>query len=430
MQTRVEKKPSTTKRMIIMIVAVLGLIGIIAGIKVLMVMRMLAGMKPPPPAVVSTTKLGYQEWQPELRAVGTLRAARGADLALEVAGLVGRVNVRSGEDVKAGQLLLELVTTDEVANLHQLEAQTALSQLTYERAKRQIAVHVIAQADYDNAAADLKVKQAAVAQQQAIISKKQLRAPFAGRAGIVTITPGTYLNAGTVIVTLQQLDPEYVDFFVPQKSLGQVEVGRNANLTLDAFPGKTFPGTVNAVNPRVDTDTRNVLVEARVPNPNRTLSPGMFVNVTIDAGAQRNYLTLPQTAVVFNPYGETVYVVRTKREFDAGQAAAAAAARGADPAVRQPAPKKASRGPPPLPPDALVVEQTFVTTGLTRGDQVAILTGLNEGVEVVTSGQIKLKNGAPVSIDNSVKPANNPNPTPQEGLATATAAATATERGR
>jgi membrane fusion protein (multidrug efflux system) len=233
-----------------------------------------------------------------------------------------------------------------------------------------------------------------------------------------------------VIVTLQQLDPEYVDFFVPQKSLGQVQVGRNANLTLDAFPGKAFPGTVNAVNPRVDTDTRNVLVEARVPNPDRILSPGMFVNVTIDAGSQRRYLTLPQTAVVFNPYGETVYVVRTKREFDADQAAAAVAARGADAADRQPAPKKASRGPPPLPPDALVVQQTFVTTGLTRGDQVAILTGLNEGVEVVTSGQIKLKNGAPVSIDNSVKPANNPNPTPQEGIATATAAATATERRR
>jgi membrane fusion protein (multidrug efflux system) len=421
MQTRVENKPSTTKRMIIMIVAVLVLIAIIAGIKVLLIMKMLAGMKPPPPAVVSTAKISYQEWQPELRAVGTLRAARGADLALEVAGLVGRVNVRSGEDVKSGQLLLELVTTDEVANLHQLEAQTALSQLTYERAKRQIAVHVIAQADYDNAAADLKVKQAAVAQQQAIISKKQLRAPFAGRAGIVTITPGTYLNAGTVIVTLQQLDPEYVDFFVPQKNLGQVQVGRNATLTLDAFPGKNFPGTVNAVNPRVDTDTRNVLVEARVPNPDRILSPGMFTNVTIDAGSQQRFLTLPQTAVVFNPYGETVYVVRTKRDFDADQAAAAP--RDAALADNQPARKKAGRGPPPIPPDALVVEQTFVTTGLTRGDQVAILSGLNPGVEVVTSGQIKLKNGAAVSIDNSVQPSSNPNPTPQEGMQTAARAA-------
>jgi membrane fusion protein (multidrug efflux system) len=412
MQTRVENKPSTTKRMIIMIVAVLALIGIIAGIKVLMIMKMLSGMKPPPPAVVTSAKTSYQQWQPELRAVGTLRAARGADLSLEVAGLVGRVNVRSGEDVKAGQLLLELVTTDAVANLRQLEAQTALAQLTYERAQRQIAVHVIAQADYDNAAADLKVKQAAVAQQQAIISKKQLRAPFDGRAGIVTITPGTYLNAGTVIVTLQQLDPEYVDFFVPQKSLGQVQVGRSATLTLDAFPGKTFSGTVNAVNPRVDTDTRNVLVEARVPNPDRILSPGMFVDVAVESGSQQRYLTLPQTAVVYNPYGETVYVLRTKGQFDADQAAAAP--KDADPVDAQPAPKRASKGAAQIPADALVVEQTFVTTGPTRGDQVAILSGVDAGVEVVTSGQIKLKNGAAVRIDNSVRPSDNPNPTPQE----------------
>jgi membrane fusion protein, multidrug efflux system len=412
MQTRVENKPSTTKRMIIMIVAVLALIGIIAGIKVLMIMKLLSGMKPPPPAVVSTAKSSYQQWQPELRAVGTLRAARGADLALEVAGLVGRVNVRSGEDVKAGQLLLELVTTDEVANLHQLEAQTALAQLTYERAQRQIAVHVIAQADYDNAAADLKVKQAAVAQQQAIIAKKQLRAPFSGRAGIVTITPGSYLNSGTVIVTLQELDPVYVDFFVPQKNLAQVQVGSNATLTLDAFPGKTFPGTVNAVSPKVDTDTRNVLVEARVPNHDRILSPGMFVNVTFSVGSQQRYLTLPQTSVVYNPYGETVYVVRTKSQFDADQAAAAP--KDADPVDKPATPKKASKGPAPLAPDALVVEQTFVTTGPTRGDQVAILSGLDSGVEVVTSGQIKLKNGAAVRIDNSVRPSDNPNPTPQE----------------
>ena len=412
MQTRVENKPSTRKRMVIMIVAVLALIGIIAGIKVLLIMKMLAGMKPPPPAVVTTARTSYQEWQPELRAVGTLRAARGADLALDVAGLVSRVNVRSGEDVKAGQLLLELVATDEVANLHQLEAQAGLSEVTYERAKQEIAVHVIAQADYDQAAADLKVKQAAVAQQQAIIAKKQLRAPFAGRAGIVTINPGTYLNSGTVIVTLQELDPVYVDFFVPQKDLAQVQVGRTANLTLDAFPGKTFTGTVNAISPKIDTGTRNVQVEARVPNPNRVLSPGMFVNVSVEVGAQQRYLTLPQTAIVYNPYGETVYVLRTKGEFDAQQAAAAA--QNSDPADKPAAAPKQRKGGPQMPADAPVVEQTFVTTGPTRGDQVAILTGLEAGVEVVTSGQIKLKNGAAVHVDNSVKPADNPHPTPQE----------------
>ena len=411
MQTRVETKPNTRKRMLIMIGAVLALIAVIAGIKVLLVMRMLSAMKPPPPAVVTTAKTSYQEWQPELRAVGTLRAARGADLALDVAGLVARVNVRSGEDVKSGQLLLELVATDEVANLHQLEAQAALSQVTYERTKKEIAVHVIAQADYDQAAADLKVKQAAVAQQQAIIAKKQLRAPFAGRAGIVTINPGSYLNSGAVIVTLQELDPVYVDFFLPQKDLAQAQVGRKASLTLDAFPGRTFVGTVNAVSPKIDTDTRNVLVEARVPNPDRVLSPGMFVNVAVDAGSQQRYLTLPQTAIIYNPYGETVYVVRTKSQFDAEQAAAAA--KDADPVIKQPASKPPAKGA-QLSPDAQVVEQTFVSTGPTRGDQVAILSGLDPGIEVVTSGQIKLKNGAPVRIDNSVRPADNPHPTPQE----------------
>ena len=411
MQTRVETKPNTRKRMLIMIGAVLALIAVIAGIKVLLVMRMLSAMKPPPPAVVTTAKTSYQEWQPELRAVGTLRAARGADLALDVAGLVARVNVRSGEDVKSGQLLLELVATDEVANLHQLEAQAALSQVTYERTKKEIAVHVIAQADYDQAAADLKVKQAAVAQQQAIIAKKQLRAPFAGRAGIVTINPGSYLNSGAVIVTLQELDPVYVDFVLPQKDLAQAQVGRKASLTLDAFPGRTFVGTVNAVSPKIDTDTRNVQVEARVPNPDRVLSPGMFVNVAVDAGSQQRYLTLPQTAIIYNPYGETVYVVRTKSQFDAEQAAAAA--KDADPVIKQPASKPPAKGA-QLSPDAQVVEQTFVSTGPTRGDQVAILSGLEPGTEVVTSGQIKLKNGAPVRIDNSVRPADNPHPTPQE----------------
>jgi membrane fusion protein, multidrug efflux system len=412
--TRVDKKPSTTRRMIIMIVAVLALIGIIAGIKVLMIMRLLASMKPPPPAAVSTAKATFQQWQPQLRAVGTLRAARGADLALDVAGLVARVNVRSGDDVKAGQLLLELVDTDEVANLRQLEAQAALAQVTEDRYRRQIAVHVVAQADYDTAAADLKVKQAAVAQQQAIIAKKQLRAPFAGRAGIVTINPGAYLNAGTVIVTLQQLNPVYVDFYVPQKDLGDLRPGQKAILTLDAFRGRSFTGTVNAISPKVDSDTRNVQVEAEVPNPDSVLKPGMFANVSVDVGTQQRNLTLPQTAVVYNPYGETVYVVKKKSQFDTDQAEAAAAARQGDPSAPQAPPKAANKGPPPLPPDTLVVEQTFVTTGATRGDQVAILGGIAEGAEVVTSGQIKLKNGAPVHINNSVLPADNPNPRPQE----------------
>ncbi len=407
-------RPSTRRRMIFVIVGVLVLIALIAGIKVLMIMRLMAGMKPPPPAVVSTAKASYQEWQPQLRAVGTLRAARGADLALDVAGLVTQVNVKSGDEVKQGQLLLQLRDAEDVAQLHQLEAAATLAEVTYNRIKSQLAVQAVSKADFDQAAADLKAKQAAVAQQMVNVSKKQLRAPFAGRAGIVTVNPGAYLNSGTTIVTLQQLDPVYIDFFLPQKDMAQLHDGLNVTLSLDAFQDRTFLGKVNAINPKVDADTRNVQVEAQVPNPERLLTPGMFANASIDVGTQQRYLTLPQTAIVYNPYGATVYRVLTKAQFDqAHQPEAASTADGAKAAAAAAKTAQKQSGP-QLPADALVVQQTFVQTGATRGDQVAITGGLEEGVEVVTSGQIKLKSGAPISIDNSKPPADNPNTRPQE----------------
>lgn len=411
MQARVEKKPSTKKRMLIMIGLVLLLILAIAGVKALTIFKMMSGMKPPPPATVSTIKAAYAEWQPVLTAVGSLRAARGADLALDVAGLVTKVNVQSGDEVKEGQVLLELRDSEDVAQLHQLEAAAALADVTFGRVQRQLAVKAISQADYDTAAADLKAKQAAVQQQQVNVAKKQLRAPFAGRAGIVTINPGAFLDSGKMIVTLQQLDPVYVDFHLPQKDLGDLRVGQKVTLTLDAFAGKSFEGALSAISPKVDSDTRNVQVEAKVPNPERVLTPGMFANVSVEVGTQQRYLTLPQTAVVYNPYGETVFVVRKKSEFDKALAAAGKdAGQKPQPATNDAAKDKSKE----LPPDTLVAQQAFVTTGPTRGDQVAILSGLDDGAEIVTSGQIKLKSGAPIKIDNSVQPANSPNPTPQE----------------
>jgi len=423
MQTRVERKPSTRKRMIIMVLLVLLLIAAIAGIKVLLVMRMIAGMKPPPPSVVSTAKAEFQEWQPSLSAVGTLRAVQGADLALDIAGLVTKVNLKSGDEVKEGDVLLQLRDSEDVAQLRQLEAAAALAEVTFGRAKQQLAVQAISKSDYDTAAADLKAKQAAVAQQQVNVAKKQLRAPFAGRAGIITINPGTYLNSGTTIVTLQQIDPIYIDFHLPQRNLSQLHVGQRIALTLDAYPGKTFEGTLSAINPKIDGDTRNVQIEATVPNHDRTLTPGMFANVNLDVGEKQRYLTLPQTAVVYNPYGETVYVVKKKSEFDKMQAeatksAAASAAKtdgkdadkdkNKDKAAGKDKAGKDAGG------DQLVAQQAFVTTNGTRGDQISIVKGLEEGTEVVTSGQVKLKSGAPITIDNTVQPSNNPNPTPQE----------------
>jgi membrane fusion protein (multidrug efflux system) len=424
MQTRVEtgKKPKTWKRMVLMIVGVLLLIVIIGGIKAMQIMKMMAGFGAPPPSVVSTAKATTEEWQPELRAVASLRAARGADLALDLSGLVTDVNLKSGDDVKEGQLLLQLRSTEDEAQLRQLEAAASLAEVTFNRAKQQLAVQAISKADYDTASADLKAKQAAVAQQRVNVSRKQLRAPFAGRAGIVTINPGTYLNSGTVVVTLQQTDPIYADFFMPQKNLAELKVGQKIALTLDAYPGKSFEGKVSAISPKVDDATRNVQVEATLPNSDHVLAPGMFANVSVEVGEEKKYLTLPQTAVVYNPYGETVYVVKKKSEFDKAQAesqkSAAASAQKADGKTADA--KKDDKNAPPAKdakkedPNQLVVQQAFVTTGPTRGDQVAITKGLDEGTEVVTSGQIKLKNGAPIRIDNSVQPANNPNPTPQE----------------
>jgi membrane fusion protein, multidrug efflux system len=424
MQTRVEsgKKPKTWKRMTLMIIGVIVLIAIIAGVKVMQVMKMMAGFGPPPPSVVSTTKATTENWQPELKAVGSLRAVRGADLSLDMAGLVTDVNLKSGDDVKEGQVLLQLRATEDEAQLRQLEAASSLAEVTFNRAKQQLAVQAVSKADFDTAQADLKAKQAAVAQQRVNVGRKQLRAPFAGRAGIVTVNPGTYLNSGTIIVTVQQTDPVFVDFFMPQKNLAQLKVGQKIALSLDAYPGKSFEGTLSAISPKVDDQTRNVQVEATVPNSDHVLAPGMFANVAVEVGEEKRYLTLPQTAVVYNPYGETVYVVKKKSDFDKAQAesqkSAAGSAQKAD--AKADAAKKDDKKTEPAKdekkedPNQLVVQQAFVTTGATRGDQVAITKGIEEGTEVVTSGQIKLKNGAPIKIDNSVQPANNPNPTPQE----------------
>ncbi len=385
MPTRVDKKPSTTKRMLWMIGGVLLLIAVIAGIKVLLVMRMIHGMPKPAPFTVSTTTARVQPWQPSLSAVGTLRAAQGADLAMDATGLVTVVNLKSGQDVKQGQVLLQLRDDDAVAQLQQLQAAAQLSKLTFDRARKQLAAQAISQAAYDSAAADLKARQAAVAQQHVVVAKKQLRAPFAGRAGIITISPGAYVTAGNTVVTLQQLDPLRVDFYVPQSELARLQVGQSVDLTLDAFASRHFTGTLSAINPKVDTNTRNVQVEASLPNEDKALTPGMFAKLAVDVGSAQQRLTLPQAAIVYNPYGDTVYVV-------------------------QPSKGKDAQGH-PLPP---TVQQTFVTVGETRGDQVSILKGIKPGTEVVTSGQIKLKNDAQIAIDNSVQPADKAHPTPQE----------------
>lgn len=387
MNTRNTRKPSTTKRMIIMIFIVGLLLAILIGWNLMgqYMMKQAAQNMPVPPQTVSSMKVGSSPWQPEQASVGSLRAVRGADLAFDVGGIISRITVKSGEEVKQGQVLVELNADDIVAQQRQLEANTALLKTNLERARQQLAYKGISQAEFDSAQANLKAAQAGVAQQQALVGKRQLRAPFDGRAGIVTLTPGSYLNAGTPVVTVQQLDPVFVDFSVPQRNLGELKVGQKLNLSLDAFPEQTFEGAVTAISPKLDAATRNAQVEASVPNPQQLLKPGMFANVALQVGSEESFLTLPQAAITFNPYGETVFLVIPSTKKD----------------------EKGQAGKP-------TAQSVFVTTGARRGDQISILTGIKEGDEVVTSGQLKLKNGTELIIDNSKQPANEAAPQPQE----------------
>jgi len=329
-------------------------------------------------------KAAFQEWQPQISAVGSLRGVRGVDVTTEIAGLVRSVNFKSGDEVKAGQVLLQLNPDSDVAQLHALEAAAELSATVYQRDRAQYAAQAVSKAALDSDAGDLKSKRAQVAQQAAVVAKKTIRAPFAGRLGISTVNPGQYINPGDKIVTLQTIDPIYVDFALPQQQLARVFIGQTVTVANDAFKDRSFHGKVNAINPLIDVNTRNVQVEATVENTKRELLPGMFANVNVDTGDKQRYLTLPQTAITYNPYGATVFVAKPSAKRDA---------KGAE---------------------AVEAQQVFVTPGPTRGDQVAVVKGIEEGTQVVTSGQLKLKNGTPLIIDNRVQPSNNPNPKPQE----------------
>ncbi len=388
-----------TRRMIIMLIAVGVLLGGIVGFNLFKgyMMRKYMGSQPQPPATVTAMKVDYETWQPSLNAVGTLRAVRGVDVTTEVAGLVRSIEFKSGDEVKAGQVLAQLNADSDVAQLNSLKAAADLAQTVFNRDSAQLEAEAVSKAQVDADAAELKSRRALVAQQAALVEKKTIRAPFAGRLGISLINPGQYLNPGDKVVTLQTIDPVYIDFFVPQQQLPLVAVGHKVTLTADAFKGQTFEGKVTAVNPRVDPTTRNVQIEATIPNPKKQLLPGMFATVQVGAGQEQRYLTLPQTAITYNPYGDTVFV--------------------ATPAPPPPPGAEKAKAPPEKnapPAPNLVAQQVFVTTGPRRGDQVAILSGIDAGATVVTSGTVKLNNGTPLVIDNRVQPANSPNPAPQE----------------
>jgi len=369
------------KRMLIMLLLEAAVFGGIYGMKMMQIKDAMSKMGPPPPSTVSTTVAAYDDWQPQLESVGSLRAVNGADLALEVSGIVEEIHFNSGDEVKQGTVLVKLRDDEDVSKLHSLQAVVDLAVITYQRGMKQLPSQTISQAAVDADKSELDAARANVAEQQALIDKKVIRAPFDGRLGIRAVDLGQYLAAGTVVVTLQSLDPIYLDFFLPQQALDQIRIGQAVSAKVDTYPGQIFPGEISAIEPKVEAASRNVRVRATLKNADHKLLPGMYATVDIATGAPQRYVTLPQTAITFNAYGNTVYIV------DKGAAGA--------------------NGQPQL-----TVRQSFVKTGETRGDQVAVLEGVKDGETVVTSGQLKLRNGAPVAVDNSVQPSADAAPTP------------------
>jgi len=372
--------------MIYMLVAVGIIFGLIFGWKLfvsIMTKRYIASMSAPAVAV-STVTAEETLWQPTIESVGSIRAPLGVNVTTELAGMVQKMLFTPGSQVKKGEVLIQLNADAELGALHALQAQVELAKITYARDQAQFKVHAVSKQTVDSDEWNLRNLQAQVEQQKATVEKKTIRAPFDGRVGINNVSPGQYLNVGDTVTTLQALDPIYADFNLPQQTLAQLRMQQSVKVYTDTYPEKTFTGKVTTIQPLVDSNTRNVLTEATLPNPQALLIPGMFVRVVIDVQSQRKYVTLPQTAVSFNPYGDIVYLVKDKGEKD-----------------------KENK-------PVLYVEQVFVTRGDTRGDQVAILKGVKPGDVVVSSGQLKLKNGSKVFINNSLQPANSADPKVKE----------------
>jgi membrane fusion protein, multidrug efflux system len=329
---------------------------------------------------VSTVQAKKTVWQAQIRSVGTLHAIQGADLSSELAGIVAKVAFEPGRDVEKGALLVQLRDDSDRAQLEALRASAELATQTYARNAALLKTSAISRQAYDTAVSTMRNARAQAEAQAATVAKKAVRAPFSGRVGIRLADVGQYVNAGQPLVTLQQLDPIYVDFSVPQQQLALLKTGSKVTLTSDAIAGKHFVGEIQSFDPKVDPETRNVRVRAMVHNPGKVLIPGMFATVDVDVGGSRPLITLPQTTITYNPYGDTVFVVTKGKD---------------------------AKGKPQL-----AVEQRFVTLGETRGDQVSVLSGLTPKDTVVSSGQIKLKNGTPVLINNAVRLPNDPAPTP------------------
>ncbi|MFP5240224.1 MAG: efflux RND transporter periplasmic adaptor subunit [Acidobacteriota bacterium] len=368
------------KRFILTAIVLILLVAALAGVKALQIGAMIDQGKKfvPPPETVTSAPVSSETWKSALSAVGTLTAVQGVTVAAELPGKVTKISFEPGRSTGRGDLLISQDTTSEEAELPGAEAQVKVAKADLDRATKMIADKIISQADLDKAASSYEQAVSKVNAIRVTIAKKNIRAPFGGRLGIRQVNLGQILKEGDAIVTLQSLDPIFVNFTLPQQQLSQLKTDLPVRITCDALPGVTVNGRITTINPLVESETRNVQVQATVSNKEEKLRPGMFVNVAIDLPVQDMVLIVPATAVLYAPYGDSVFVIEKNKEGN-GEA----------------------------------LRQQFVRLGEKRGDFIAVSSGLKEGENIVSTGVFKLRNGQAVSVDNKLAPAFKQTPTPE-----------------
>jgi membrane fusion protein (multidrug efflux system) len=368
------------KRIILTILALVVLVAALAGIKAMQIGAMIDQGKKfvPPPETVTTAAVSSESWRNELSAIGTLTAVQGVTVAAELPGKVVKISFTPGKFVKKGELLLSQDTSSEEAELLGAEAQVKTAKADLDRAAKMIRDKIISQADYDKAMAAHEQATSKVNSIRVTIAKKTICAPFNGRLGIRQVNLGQILKEGDPIVTLQCLDPIFVDFTLPQQQMSRLHVDLPVRVICDALPEETVEGRITAINPLVQSETRNIQVQATVFNKEEKLRPGMFVNVSVDLPVQEKVLTIPTTAVLYAPYGDSVFIIENGKE-GSGE----------------------------------VLSQKFVRLGEKRGDFIAIASGLAEGEKIVSTGVFKLRNGQAVKVDNSLAPSFKHAPAPE-----------------
>ena len=371
------------KRILLSLLGLLLVIAILAGTKGLQIFKMVGAGKSftPPPETVTTTKAQPDSWETTLPAVGSLEAVQGVTVAAELPGKVARIDFTPGAWVKAGSVLLQQDISSEEAQLKAAEAEAALAKVNFERLRLLVETNAVSKAAYDDGEAKHKQAMAQADTIRAAIAKKTIRAPFSGRLGIRLVNLGQILKEGEPIVSLQAMDPIFVNFMLPQQELAKIQPGFAVRITSDALPGKTMTGKITAINPQADSATRNIRVQATATNKEERLHPGMYATVAVVLPGKTQVLTIPATAVLPAPYGDSVFVVEEQKDEKTGN-------------------------------PGLAVRQQFVRLGERRGDFVAVVSGLEAKATVVSSGVFKLRNGQAVVVDNGLNPKFTLNPKP------------------